>query len=426
LQLQNSAIFGFELDKTIIMPRIYSIILLLLILASVYNPVVSQDDGAISTKRDLPIGIVSFGTSVTSGVLGNDNFIDGYIKKAGTETFVFPVGDNGSFRPFAAFPEQVVGAYFGVDPSVAVTSNPTGGNYGVLPAGGPFNASSIESVLSAVSKTEYWDINGPASTRITLSWDANSDINTLTAGRGLTKLTIAGWNGSQWVNIASTVDVNSIFEAPSTLAAGSLTTDAAIAPDTYNVYTLAAMSDGALPVVLVSFDASTRENASYLEWVTASEINSSHFEIERSADAKSWSYVDKVGAIKDAAVSGANPERYDFTDIHPLHGINFYRLKMVDRDGTFAYSRIAKVDHGADSELHVFPNPVAERLFLTGTQAQNVRTADLVDPNGRTIYSSKKMDNDGIDVSRMPQGLYQLKFSFVDGLSKSYKVLISR
>lgn len=407
------------------MSRIYSIILFLFSML-VCTPASSQDDGAISTKRDLPIGIVSFGISVTSGVLGNGNFVDGYIKKAGTETFIFPVGDNGSFRPFAAAPEQVVGAYFGVDPSVAVTSNPTGGNYGVLPAGGPFNATIVESVLSAVSKKEYWDINGPASTRVTLSWDANSDINTLTAGRGLTKLTIAGWNGSKWVNIASTVDVNSIFNAPSTLTAGSLTTDAAIAPDTYNVYTLAAISDEALPVVLVSFDASAGENASYLEWVTASEINSSHFEIERSADAKSWSYVDQVRAVTDAAVSGTNPERYDFTDIRPLDGINFYRLKMVDNDGTFAYSRIAKVDHGADDELHVFPNPVAERLFLTGTRAKNVRTAHLVDPNGRTIYSSTKLESDGIDVSRMPQGLYLLKFSFIDGLSKSYKVLISR
>lgn len=407
------------------MSRIYSIILLLLTSISVYNPALSQDDGAISTKRDFPIGIVSFGASVTSGALGADFFIDGYIKKAGADLFIFPVGDNGSSRPFAAVSDQVVGAYFGVDPSIAVTSNPMGGNYGVLPQGGPFNAASMETALSAVSKAEYWDINGPVATRITLSWNAGSDINTLTNNTGTSKLTIAGWNGTQWVHIPSTVDANSIFGTPSTAASGSLTTDAALVPDTYNVYTLAALSEGALPVVLISFDAFARESASHLEWLTASEVNSSHFEIERSGDAKVWQYLDRVKAVKEAK-SGTQSEHYSFTDAQPLAGPGFYRLKMVDNDGTFAYSRIAKVNHDLSADLRVFPNPVAEKLFFTGTHARKMHSTQLIDPNGRTIYSSNKPAPDGIDVSRMVPGLYVLKFSFVDGLSKSYKVLISR
>lgn len=390
----------------------------------------AQDGSVFFTKRDSPIGIVNFGAAVTSGVLGEGAFIDGYIKKAGSDPFIFPVGDNGAFRPFSVASDQATGAYYGVNPAVAVTSNPAGGDYGALPAGGPFNTAILGDGLAAVSTREYWDINGTSPSRITLSWNDNSAVNALVTNRGLSKLSIAGWDGSKWVNLPATVDNTSLFGQPSTPSSGSLTTILEVVPDAYNVYTLSALSEGALPVVLVSFTGVARERMSYLEWATSEEINSSHFEIERSDDAKSWRRIGSVEAHGTDMVSALVPTRYSFTDASPLGGSNFYRLKMVDRatDGAaaFAYSRIVKVDIGQQPDWAVYPNPVAEKLFFSRMIRQNLASAQLTDAGGRTVYASREASHEGIDVSRMPPGLYMLKFSFTDGLSKSYKVLINR
>jgi hypothetical protein len=335
------------------------------------------------------------------------------------------------FRPFSVGSDQAIGAYYGVNPAVAITSNPAGGDYGVLPEGGPFNTANLISELAAVSTSEYWDINGTSPSRITLSWNDNSAVNALVTNRGLSKLTIAGWDGTRWVNLAATVDATSLFGGPSTASSGSLTTILDVVPDTYNVYTLGALRDGALPVVLVSFTGVARERASYLEWFTSEEINSSHFEIERSADAKSWQRIGSVAARGEDMATASASVQYGFTDENPLSSINFYRLKMVDRavdgDGEdFAYSRIVKVVMDGQPEWTIYPNPVAEKLFFSQNIRQNLASARLTDAAGRTMYVSRETSGDGIDVSRMPSGLYLLKFSFTDGLSKSYKVLISR
>lgn len=413
------------------MHRICSITLLALFFLGGNYLVSAQDNSAIFTKRDLPIGVVSFGAAVTSGVLGETAFIDGYVKKAGTGSFVFPVGDNGAFRPFSVSSDQALGAYYGVNPAVAVTSNPAGGDYGVLPAGGPFSITSLGEGLIAVSSGEYWDINGTSPSKITLSWNDNSAVNTLVANRGLSKLTIAGWDGSKWVNLPATVDATSLFGQPSTASSGSLTTLLNVVPDAYNVYTLAALRDGALPVVLVSFTAVAREGVSYLEWVTSEEVNSSHFEIERSDDAKSWRQIGIVTARGEGIATPLASLQYRFADKSPLGGTNFYRLKMVDRtvghqDAAFAFSRIVKVEMDGQPDWAVYPNPVAEKLFFSQNIKQNLAAAQLTDAGGRTVFASREASGDGIDVSRMPAGLYLLKFSFTDGLSKSYKVLINR
>lgn len=413
------------------MPRICSIILFVLFFWESSQVVSAQDNSAIFTKRDSPIGIVSFGTAVTSGVLGEGGFIDGYIKKAGSDAFIFPVGDNGSFRPFSVGSDQAIGAYYGVNPAVAVTSNPAGGDYGVLPEGGPFNTGNLASELAAVSTSEYWDINGTSPSRITLSWNDNSAVNALVTNRGLSKLTVAGWDGAKWVNLPATVDVTSLFGQPSTASSGSLTTILDVVPDTYNVYTLGALRDGALPVVLVSFTGVARERTSYLEWFTSEEINSSHFEIERSEDAKSWRQIGRVAARGEGIATPSASMKYEFTDQNPLRGSNFYRLKMMDRavagnDESFAYSRIVKVVMDGQPDWAVYPNPVAEKLFFSQNIRQNLASARLTDAAGRTMYASHEAPGESIDVSRMPPGLYLLKFSFTDGLSKSYKVLINR
>lgn len=87
-----------------------------------------------------------------------------------------------------------------------------------------------------------------------------------------------------------------------------------------------------LPVTLTAFTASREGAITCLRWTTTSEIDSDHFEIERSANAKTWLKIGDVDCKKAKEVI----THYSFNDSVTLPGIAYYRLKMVDDDGTFA------------------------------------------------------------------------------------------
>ncbi|MCF0063854.1 T9SS C-terminal target domain-containing protein, partial [Dyadobacter sp. LJ419] len=192
----------------------------------------------IVTERSGAGGIVSFSPNSKLTGISDQRFVDGYVKKNGAGHFVFPVGDNGSYRPFAAEADGTVGAYFQEDPNIAS-----------VPGGGPFSVSSKDAVISTVSNKEFWDIWGTNATRLTLSWNAQSDVANLT-GNSLPNLSIVGWNQtlSRWEKIASAVDEVNVLGGSSTLTSGSITTIQNIVPELYNVYTLASLNVVSTPV----------------------------------------------------------------------------------------------------------------------------------------------------------------------------------
>lgn len=209
--------------------------------------------GILATERS-PLGLISWTSTEGSWInASNSAFVDGYARSYGSGTFTFPVGDNGVYRPVAvstASNGTFTAAYYGVSGSSAITSNVAGGNHPVLPASGPFNTATKASTINIVDNVEYWDINGSVAAKITLTWNANSNVNTMTNGN-LTALTIVGWNGTQWVEVPSTFDANQLLQttsatvftgSTSTPTTGSITTNAAIVPNSFTVYTLASKS----------------------------------------------------------------------------------------------------------------------------------------------------------------------------------------
>jgi len=195
--------------------------------------------GIINTIRTSPMGVLNFGSAANTATGADDaNYVDGYVRKLGSSSFIFPVGDNGHYGPFTAAADGTTGAYFFTNPNSAVTSMLPSGNYPALPAGGPFATTSKGAGVNTVSIIEYWDIDGANATKISLTWDATSAIGSLT-GNDLSKLTIVGWDGTRWVVISSAVDATSVLGAATTLSSGSITTSASISPNTYSAYTFA-------------------------------------------------------------------------------------------------------------------------------------------------------------------------------------------
>ncbi|WP_353718695.1 T9SS type A sorting domain-containing protein [Dyadobacter sp. 676] len=377
--------------------------------------------GVILTERASGnFGILNFAPSATTATNASDaGYVDGYVRKYGSGQFIFPVGDNTHLGQFAASADGTMGAYFFADPGTATTSNLfTGGNYTALPSGGPFATSSFEAKLNAVSTVEYWDIDGANATPLTLTWDAASAIGSLT-GNELNKLTIAGWNGSQWIAIPSKVDTTSILGGNSDLTAGSITTTAALAPDTYTAYTFATLI-APLPVTLVRFNAAKEGQTSRLHWATTEETNSDRFEIERSGNGKQWS---KIGSVASNGESRITREYY-FMDTTPLRGQNLYRLRMVDKDETFAYSGIRNVTFAELATVSPYPNPVSDRFHIK--DFQQIKQVVLHNASGTKVFGSQRMTSEGIDVTRLQPGLYTLTIALFDGTISTHKVAVTR
>ena len=316
------------------------------------------------------------------------------------------MGDNGFYGPFAAAGDATDGAYYHSDPTSAITDDLGGGNYPALPAGGPFPSAIFEATLQAVSTIEYWDINGTNTASITLTWDDGSNISGLTTAQ-LDKLTIAGWNGSQWVPIASKVDATSLLGGASSFIAGSITTLSGLAPNSYAAYTFASRVTP-LPVTLTAFDAKPEGHTALLTWVTTEETNSDRFEIERSIDGKAWAVIGTVKAMGESIVR----KEYSFTDAQPSAARNFYRLNMLDRDGSQAYSRIRLVEWQGAGQW-VFPNPSSGPVYVSNPAG--ITRIMLTDLSGRLRRDVSVAANGQLDIRNIPGGTYLLKVSRKDG-----------
>jgi len=111
-----------------------------------------------------------------------------------------------------------------------------------------------------------------------------------------------------------------------------------------------------VPVELVSFNASVDDNTVTLSWITATELNNLGFEVERSGEVEDW---EKIGFVSG---NGTTTEinYYSFTDENLLEGSYTYRLKQVDLDGTYEYTKIINVDIITPIEFELsqnYPNP---------------------------------------------------------------------
>ena len=124
-----------------------------------------------------------------------------------------------------------------------------------------------------------------------------------------------------------------------------------------------------LPLTLLHIAASVVQNTVQVNWQTAQENNTSHFMVERSMDSRDFSSIGSVAA----AGNRSSINDYSFTDHQPLAGVNYYRLKMVDKDGSFTYSTVVKaVLPIIKNNITVFPNPVSDIATLTIPSEINV------------------------------------------------------
>lgn len=202
-------------------------------------------------------------------------------------------------------------------------------------------------------------------------------------------------------------------------------TDRADATSTAVPYTVE--TENPMPVTLISFDIHKERQTASLKWATSSEQNSKGFEIQRSTDAKSWKNLGFVD-VKSLNGNSSSTLNYNFTDKAPLKGVNYYRLKMVDLDGTFAFSsvKVISIENGSSS-ISTYPNPVQDELIIEGLSG--AETIKVLDTSGRIIVESNNTMNQSkktLDIRSLTNGMYLISIQAPDGSLVSYKVIKSK
>jgi hypothetical protein len=174
-----------------------------------------------------------------------------------------------------------------------------------------------------------------------------------------------------------------------------------------------------LPVNLLSFEAVKQTKKVLLQWTTDNEVNADKYIVERSADGVTYTSLGNVPAYNNG-----NKNNYSFTDMQPFTGLNFYRLKIMDIDGSFRNSPIRKINFdNAGDDFTIYPNPVTgNKLFITSSG--NINSAVLFDAAGRLIklFTLKGRSNI-LDVSGIAKGTYQIKI-FTENAAHTEKIII--
>ncbi len=175
--------------------------------------------------------------------------------------------------------------------------------------------------------------------------------------------------------------------------------------DHYPVFTRYAFDAALLPVKLENFTAVKDGNIVKVSWKTSEEINSSDFVVQRSADGLAFTN------IGDAQAKGI-PSAYTFTDANPIIGANYYRLKSVDKDGKFTYSKVVRADFTKTPGIRISPNPASSYLYISLDNINSATTLLLVDINGKILkqqFIAQGTANKTISLAGMAKGLYTVK-----------------
>jgi len=148
-------------------------------------------------------------------------------------------------------------------------------------------------------------------------------------------------------------------------------------------FTVCSSVVGTLPVELMEFEAVQEVDEVYLQWTTATELNASHFIVERSLDGVTFEPLTTINCRGGEELMST----YSAIDTKPYYGTNFYRLKMVDRDDSFEYSPIEVAKFEVIPVVSLYPNPVSEFLNLeVGGESDGEGTIEVFDRNGKLIY----------------------------------------
>ena len=173
-----------------------------------------------------------------------------------------------------------------------------------------------------------------------------------------------------------------------------------------------------LPVEFISLEATTRKPVIEITWATASEQNSSHYLVERSADNETFT---RIGTVQAAGNSQYRLD-YLFVDGAPYKGVNYYRLQQVDLDGNSEQTQtVTATLYAVGGKPTLYPNPATDLLNVAFNSPEEGWATLLVeDAVGRTTEQSTTTILRGeqkveVPLTGLATGWYNLRIELPDG-----------
>ena len=177
----------------------------------------------------------------------------------------------------------------------------------------------------------------------------------------------------------------------------------------------------ALPVAFAYFKGQSTSTGNLLQWGTATEQNNDYFSVERSDDGNQFA---SLGKVTGAGTSNTAHE-YIYTDTKAFTGNYYYRLKQVDKDGKFIYSKVILVNSNSKAgAAQMYPNPVQSSLSVViNNDVKGNGLISVYDLAGRSLQQSTVVKNDKIlntvvDMNNLVPGLYIVELK----IGESYKL----
>jgi hypothetical protein len=361
-------------------------------------------NGIITTTNT---NILTCTSSGKANIGSASSYIDGPMVHtmgvSGTRTLTFPIGKGGDYRP----------AVFTLTHSSAASVTYRGE---VVNSPAAALSYTLPSTLSSVSSFRYWLFTRSAVSNFTSATlqlyygtnDGVTDYNSLRVAQGV---------GTIWADHGGAGTAN---------GSGNITSAAF---STFNtVFTLANSTGGSnsLPVRWLDVAAQPGTNEIEINWRTSSEINNDHFTVERSEDGSHFIPLSEVDGSGNSNIIRS----YRFTDKNPLHGMNRYRIRQTDYDGTEDFSCVVSARMNADKRHATILHQTGERriqILLEGMKGQQV-SISVNDIQGRILIQevnlpASQSQEYAIELPFLTSANIYLLSIRCDGFSETKKIL---
>ena len=330
---------------------------------------------------------------------------------------MFPIGKGTAYRPLTLTATAQVSASTYTAEQVEPNSTRT-----LAPGNGSGSAP-----LQRVSSKRFFKVTSSNTTAgnftgtITLTFDNDDYVNTpASPALVVGKRDATGPNANEWTNIDRSASTGTASGPGGAPVSGTLTSASF---SDFSDFTLGATNDlsaanpfGAvnpLPVQLTSFSAQRQtDNAVAVKWTTAMEKNSARFEVQRSIDGYAFSTIATVAAIGNSS----QPIIYAALDKTAPATMLYYRLRQVDRDGSFTFSSVVTVATlvgGPVGKVLLYPNPAHSRISFLSVASTPYRVLNQL---GQSLLSgTTEAGNSSIVIETLPVGLYFLELQTATG-----------
>jgi hypothetical protein len=331
----------------------------------------------------------------------NSKYIVGNLKRAvqgnaSARSYVFPVGADATNYQETSI-DLPAGSGFSADLTASFTASAI--STGI--SGLSVNGTSLTGALNG----GFWTIAQSGTVLGTPSYTVTLKMKGYSNGLGTTDANryavIKRDNGSSpWQSVGT--------HSNSTQSeSGSVVTAVRSGLTSFSDFTIA-FGSNPLPVTFTSLTGTIRNGRANLNWNIADEHNVDRYEVEESANGRQFQTFTQVDA--------ASRSNYQATDAQLHTGANYYRVKAVDIDGKFTYSKIIRLDNNlaVDNDIRVYPNPSRGELNLGMNIPAGNYQIRLINAMGQTVYQQPLTHEGGsrsmqLGLPKLSSGVYQVE-----------------